>query len=110
MKQRTNDELLALRAEINSELARRAGTGIKVWSDRDGRVADTPDGGAMLKVRWRTGSSHTWYQNVVAAEAGLVALADKHRIVPNRSLDGRFAVDLTCDGCASFEAWVEDWS
>jgi hypothetical protein len=106
------DGLSALEAEIAGERARRAGTGIEIRNGRDGDVADAPDGGAVLRVRWAVEeqSTDTWYPSSEAAEAALIALARAHGRVPSRNSDGRFAVDLTCNGCCTSNAWVEYWS
>ena len=99
-------DLREARAAIDGEIARRAGSGIRVCED--GRnVATCPDGGASLHVDWCTsvGETVTWFATVDAAKAALLAFADGEHRAPSES--GMY-VDLTPQGCVESRAYVVD--
>jgi hypothetical protein len=101
LKSLSLDGLKALQANINGELAARAGRGLLVWNAEGYRV-QAPNGGAVLHVSYALSSASydEWYPTEAAAMAALYKLAG------DKPVTGRF-VNLTKQGCSESSAWVE---
>jgi hypothetical protein len=72
---------------------------IVVWTGRDGDVADCPDGGAFLDVKWAHSEQSycAWYPTVDAAKAELAGLAvDFHAAIDSTGLNA----DMTAHGAS----------
>jgi hypothetical protein len=99
------DSLRAVRALLDGVIQARTGEPLDVWDGREGRLRDTPPGGALLCVEWAV-SDHSytrWYPTLDGAKAALLLLADKE----GRGVtDNEMKVDLTSPGCVESRAYV----
>jgi len=104
------NELRALRAEIDGELAAREGCGIEIWNGVDGDIADYPkEKGAILDVFWAIArdSYQVWFPLLGAAKAALLRVASDNGRSPDLET---MSVDLTASGCLPSGAMVIDLS
>jgi hypothetical protein len=100
--------LSALQAQIDGELARRAGESRCVR--RGDERYRCPPGGALLCVRPAVGGDRNadyWYPSLEAANAALRRGWPKSEIGPSARDQEALYVDYTAAGCDSSTAWTE---